>query len=106
MLLDYARPSTPQCKRGLAVMTGAAGLLCAAIAIWCAIHAVHVVSGLQYAGGSFCGTCYEAMVAALGMPLHHTLSLGVFSGGCALVAGIQSIRFANAARGCGGARAA
>jgi hypothetical protein len=63
-------------------------------------------SGLQYASGSFCGTCYEAMVAALGMPLHHTLSLGVFSGGCALVAGIQSIRFANAARDCGGARAA
>jgi hypothetical protein len=46
------------------------------------------------------------MVAALGMPLHHTLSLGVVSGGCALVAGIQSIRFANAARDCGGARAA
>ena len=106
MLLDYARPSTPQWKRGLAVMTGAAAAVCGAIAICCAIHAIHLVCGLQHASGSFCGTCYEAMVAALGMPLHHTLSLGVFSGGCALVAGIQTIPFANAARDCGGARAA
>jgi hypothetical protein len=98
MLLNYARSSVPQCRRGLAVLTGAAGVLCGAVAIWCAAHTVHVVSGEREAGNTFCGTCYQSMIAALGMPLHHSLALGVLSGGCAIVAGIQTIRWVNAAR--------
>ena len=105
MLLDYARPSTPQCKRGLAIVTAAAGVACALVAVWCLLHAIHVHSGLQQASGTFCGTCYQSMVAALGLPLEQTIPLGVLSGGCALVAGVQSIRFANGARS-GGAGAA
>lgn len=98
MLIDYARPSSPRCKLGLSVIIGAAGLACGAIAVWCAIHAFHLVSGLQQAKGTFCGTCYESMVAAIGLPLEKTIPLAVLSGGCALVAGVQSIRFANGAR--------
>lgn len=105
MLLDYARPSTPQCKRGLAIITGAAGVICALLAIWCLLHAIHVFSGLQQASGTWCGTCYQSMVNALGLPLEKTIPLGVLSGGCALVAAVQTIRFANGARA-GGAGAA
>jgi hypothetical protein len=96
MLLDYARTSTPQCKCVLAVMAAAVGVLCAAVAFWCAFHVMHVSAELRRATG--CGTCNQEMVAGIGLPLYPTLSLGVFSGGCALVAGIQSIRFANRAR--------
>src|SRR4051794_16513495 len=99
MLLEYVRPSTPQCKRGLAFVTGAAAALCALVAIWCVLHGIHVVSGLQQASGTWCGTCYDEMVAALGLPLEQTIAVGVLSGGCACVAGIQTIRFVNGARG-------
>lgn len=95
MLLDYARPPTVRCKLGLSVLTGAAGLLCGGVAVWCAVHTAHFVSVRIPAG---CGTCREAQEAALGMPPGRAVPLGVFSGGCALVAGVQAIRFANGAR--------
>jgi hypothetical protein len=100
-LLDFVRPSTPQCKRGLAILTGAAGFVCALVAVWCLLHAIDVFSGLQEASGTGCGTCYASMVDALGMPLEKTIPLGVLSCGCALVAGVQTVRFANGARGAG-----
>src|SRR5688500_12407427 len=92
MLIDYARPSTPQCQRGRAFIPAAARALRGAVPIWCVVHAVHVLSAERDASNSFCGSCYQPMIAALGMPLHHALSLGVLSGGCALVAGIKVIR--------------
>lgn len=72
---------------------------CALVAVWCMLHAIRVYSGLQQATGTFCGTCYESMVSALGLPLVPTISLGVLSGGCALVAAVQAIRFGNGAQG-------
>src|SRR5687768_15797618 len=97
MLLDYARPPTRFRKLGLSAVAGTASVLCGGVAAWCALHAVRLEAAHQQAG--WCGTCEAARVAGLGLPLGHTISLGVFTGGCALVAAVQSVRFANGARG-------
>jgi hypothetical protein len=77
------------------VLTALAGVLCAAIAVWCAVHTVHEMSTDRGTGRYVCVTIDPSMNA---IPLHHTLALGVLTGGCAIVAGMQTIRWVNAAR--------
>jgi hypothetical protein len=96
MLLDYARPSTRLRKLGLAAIAGSASVLSGCFAAGCAVQAVRFEAGLRQSSG--CGTCDAARVASLGPPSGRTIPLGLFSGGCALVAAVQSIRFANGAR--------
>jgi hypothetical protein len=96
MLLDYARPSTRFRRFGLSAVAGTASLLFGGAAAWCVLHAVRFEAALQQA--SFCGNCEASRVANLGLPPGHTIPLGVFSGGCALVAAVQSVRLANSAR--------
>jgi len=107
--LRYATPAAPVCRFGLASATGMTALVCAAVAVWCVLHAHYLMTRLPQATGPVCGTCYaEEMAeaaASQGMPLEQTIPLGVFSGGCSLVAAIQSIRSVNGMRGRLGSRA-
>jgi hypothetical protein len=82
----------------LAAFAMATALASAIVAIWCIAHVVTVYVGLQRAGDTLCGSCYDESIAKLGLPLEQTIPIGILSGGVALVAAIQTIRCLNGLR--------
>ena len=91
MLLDYARPAAAPLKRKLAMLLGMIVLLCAGLAVWCAVHTTLVIKEHRSAGASVC----VPFVANDVLPLGLAIPLGVLSGVGAFAAAAQAIRFAN-----------
>ena len=96
--LNYASPALRVRKLAFAAIAASVAVASGAVAVYCLIHAIHVYDGLQRLAGPRCGNGVAEEVAKLGLPLERTIPIGVFSGGGALVAMIQAIRFVNGAK--------
>ncbi len=78
-------------------MTILFALVSGLMALWCFLHAAHVVYAAELISGPWmCAEAAHEFAASVGLPLEQTISLGLFTGGCTLVALIQTIRYANA----------